>query len=564
MAKYINEGGSSTRPPLFEGQDYYYWKDKMELFLRSQDNNMWHVIEVGEYVPPPAKDSTTPRTSDQWTTQESDRVLLNTRAKLFIKSALNREEHDRIMECKTAKEMWETLQNHHEGSSCVKETRIDIGVRKFELFEMKEDETIDQMYGRFTIIINELNSVGKTYTAHERVRKILRSLPKDWRHIVIAITEAKDLSQLKLEDLIGSLKAHESIIQEDKPTQKRMIALESQVMEHSQNNLTTDNNSLLQDDDEEEFALISRRIQRLMMKRNQIRNSFQRNNTRNESDLSKVQCYGCNQFGHYKNDCPKTRQKPPVKNKSMMATWDEIDEAFEEEEQQEAKMCLMTHSDTQEVSLEPCASCLKTEHLFDNLLYDSQFITQQNGKLRDDFTKITQERDEYKAENIILKEVISNMKKRDLSKQEIFEKSETHKENIALKENVSVLENDIKCFVKSTETFGKIMGSQVSVFDKSGLGFKTHQKQKPFKNFFIPDQNKKVLKLKMAMLNHFAIKRKGNTLTEKQNVLRRICLNNILLNHLIRDHLINIRRHLIRLEMLTYKDPPPYGYLRTY
>ncbi|MCI45945.1 hypothetical protein A2U01_0067185, partial [Trifolium medium] len=34
---------------------------------------MWSVIEVGEYVPPPAKDSTTPKTSDQWTTQESDR-----------------------------------------------------------------------------------------------------------------------------------------------------------------------------------------------------------------------------------------------------------------------------------------------------------------------------------------------------------------------------------------------------------------------------------------------------------------------------------------------------------
>jgi hypothetical protein len=69
------------------------------------------------------------------------------------------------VECKTAKEMWETLQNHHEGSNRVKETRIDIGVRKFELFEMREDGTVDQMNGRLTIIINELNSLGKTYTA---------------------------------------------------------------------------------------------------------------------------------------------------------------------------------------------------------------------------------------------------------------------------------------------------------------------------------------------------------------------------------------------------------------
>ncbi|MCH86662.1 hypothetical protein A2U01_0007522 [Trifolium medium] len=32
----------------------------------------------------------------------------------------------------------------------------------------------------------------------------------------------------------------------------------------------------------------------------------------------------------------------------MMAIWDELDEAFEEEDQQGAKLCLMTHSNTQE------------------------------------------------------------------------------------------------------------------------------------------------------------------------------------------------------------------------
>jgi len=49
--KFMFEGGSATRPPLFKGADYYYWKDKMELFLRLQDNNMWPVIEDGNYIP---------------------------------------------------------------------------------------------------------------------------------------------------------------------------------------------------------------------------------------------------------------------------------------------------------------------------------------------------------------------------------------------------------------------------------------------------------------------------------------------------------------------------------
>jgi hypothetical protein len=91
-------------PPLFEGHDYYYWKDKMELFLRSQDNNMWSVIETREYMPL-VKDSDTTKPQAEWTTTEADRVLLNTKAKLYIKYTLCREEYDRIMECKTAQEM---------------------------------------------------------------------------------------------------------------------------------------------------------------------------------------------------------------------------------------------------------------------------------------------------------------------------------------------------------------------------------------------------------------------------------------------------------------------------
>ncbi|KAK2457040.1 hypothetical protein QL285_004353 [Trifolium repens] len=71
----------------------------MELFLRSQDNNMWSVIETGEYTPTADK-STDAKPQADWTTAESDRVLLNTKAKLFIKCALCREEYDRIIQLK--------------------------------------------------------------------------------------------------------------------------------------------------------------------------------------------------------------------------------------------------------------------------------------------------------------------------------------------------------------------------------------------------------------------------------------------------------------------------------
>ena len=153
--------------------------------------------------------------------------MLNSKARLFLSCALTTEESERVDECKNAKEVWDTLRVHHEGTSHVKETRIDIGVRKFEVFEMSENETIDEMYARFTIIVNEMRSLGNAYSTHERIRKKLRCLPSMWRPMVTTITQAKDLKSMNLEDLIGSLRAHEVVLQGDKPMKKvKSLALD--------------------------------------------------------------------------------------------------------------------------------------------------------------------------------------------------------------------------------------------------------------------------------------------------------------------------------------------------
>ncbi|XP_058787460.1 uncharacterized protein LOC131661835 [Vicia villosa] len=166
---------------------------------------MWSIIETGNFTPMTvATDAApaAPKPQALWTPEEKNQVLLNSKAQFILSCALSREEYDRIEECNTAKEIWDNLEIHHEGTSHVKEERIDMGVKKFETFEMKEDETIDEMFSRFTIIINELRSLGKTYSPHERIRKLLRCLPKVWRPMVTAITQAKDLTSLPVEELV--------------------------------------------------------------------------------------------------------------------------------------------------------------------------------------------------------------------------------------------------------------------------------------------------------------------------------------------------------------------------
>ena len=76
-------------------------------------------------------------------------------------------------------------------------------------FFMKNNETVVEMITRFTKIVNGLEALGKTYKESENVMKILRSLPSKWHTKVTAIQEAKDLTKLPIEDLIGSLMAYE-------------------------------------------------------------------------------------------------------------------------------------------------------------------------------------------------------------------------------------------------------------------------------------------------------------------------------------------------------------------
>ena len=45
------ESFSTTRPPLFTGTDYPYWKTKMTWFLQSINLDLWDVIEDGSHIP---------------------------------------------------------------------------------------------------------------------------------------------------------------------------------------------------------------------------------------------------------------------------------------------------------------------------------------------------------------------------------------------------------------------------------------------------------------------------------------------------------------------------------
>lgn len=90
---------------------------------------------------------------------------------------------------------------------------------EYELFQMKEGETIEDMFLRISKIIGELNASGKIYPPIKHIRRLLRSLPPQWHDKVVAL-ESMNLNNLTYDevrwDLIAFQKIHPSKkIQED-------------------------------------------------------------------------------------------------------------------------------------------------------------------------------------------------------------------------------------------------------------------------------------------------------------------------------------------------------------
>ena len=75
-AQSHNEGQSVNRPPLFDGEDYTYWKTRMEYFLQGHDYQIWSIVEEGNLLVTNEK--------AQWTDDDRKKISQNCKAKSIL------------------------------------------------------------------------------------------------------------------------------------------------------------------------------------------------------------------------------------------------------------------------------------------------------------------------------------------------------------------------------------------------------------------------------------------------------------------------------------------------
>ncbi|GAB2288307.1 hypothetical protein Dimus_037988 [Dionaea muscipula] len=296
------------------------------------------------------------------------------------------------------------------------------------MFKMLPNESISDMFGRFTNIINPLDILGKTYSNEEKVRKLLRCLSKDWRPKVTVIEEAKDLIELTIEQLLGSLMAHEmnlkgdSIMEEDR--KKRTIAFKTSTSKEEKRSKDEKKEKEESSDDEssddEDIALLSRKLKKLIRSRKAKDGRFTRKFERkkyhkkdsssdedNKKKKDEIICYGCKKPRHIKSECPKEKVKKKYfkgKKKSFMATWyvSEDDSSSDESKQEEkANICLMAREDEENEDLEVDFDPIDVDELLDAvvIMHDkNRKLKSKNAILLLDIDSLTHDKDAIQSE----------------------------------------------------------------------------------------------------------------------------------------------------------------------
>jgi hypothetical protein len=184
--------------PAFDGTNYDYWKARMRFILKSI--KCWSIVETGWTKLADAALELVPHKNAR---------LSNDKALHALCQALSPSEFAKISNYEYAQEAWQILETTYEGTKLVKSAKLQMLISRLEEIKMLEEETFGEFYSKMSDLRNSMVSLGKPISDVKLIRKILRSLPKRFRIKVTTIEESKDLEEMKIEELVGSLQTYE-------------------------------------------------------------------------------------------------------------------------------------------------------------------------------------------------------------------------------------------------------------------------------------------------------------------------------------------------------------------
>ena len=91
------------------------------------------------------------KSESEYSQSDLESVSKNYKAMNQLCCALNDTEFNRVSSYTSAKETWDKFVVTYEGTSQVKETKINIFMHKYEIFKMKKDENSNEIFFSFYV-----------------------------------------------------------------------------------------------------------------------------------------------------------------------------------------------------------------------------------------------------------------------------------------------------------------------------------------------------------------------------------------------------------------------------
>ncbi|GAV83017.1 LOW QUALITY PROTEIN: zf-CCHC domain-containing protein/UBN2 domain-containing protein [Cephalotus follicularis] len=113
---------------------------------------------------------------DEWDEDDFRKLTIDNKALNILLVSLDKTEYNLVRRCSSAHEVWKLLILTHEGNEQVKNAKLALLNRDYELFKMQPNESIKNLYNRLLDITNGLLGLGKVFGKDELVRKLLGCL----------------------------------------------------------------------------------------------------------------------------------------------------------------------------------------------------------------------------------------------------------------------------------------------------------------------------------------------------------------------------------------------------
>jgi hypothetical protein len=160
---------------------------------------------------------------------------------------------------------------------------------KNELCDMKmnDDDIITSYFVRISQLRDQLQAIEEIISEKELVNIVLNGLPKMWDAFAASMNTRKEYPTF--EELWTCCAQEESRISEKEKPQNRY--------------------------DDQAF------IERFNNFRNK-RKFGSRKKINQEKDMSMIQCFNCQKYGHYKNHCPELKKRKETREASVSEEWE--------------------------------------------------------------------------------------------------------------------------------------------------------------------------------------------------------------------------------------------------